>query len=257
MALNKVEICGVNTARLPILTNEEKDALFIQIRQGDAEAREQFIKGNLRLVLSVIRRFSSAGENVDDLFQIGCIGLIKAIDHFNTELGVRFSTYAVPMIIGEIRRYLRDDGMLKVSRNLKENCARIYSAREALEKELGREPILEEVAKATELSVDEVVMSMESGAEVESLHKIIYQGDGNDISLMDRLQEKENGQDAALNRIFLDEILKKLDARERQLIGMRYFKDMTQTEIAAEMGISQVQVSRMEKRILKELKKQV
>lgn len=160
------------------------------------------------------------------------------------------------MIIGEIRRYLRDDGMLKVSRNLKENCARIYSAREALEKELGREPILEEVAKATELSVDEVVMSMESGAEVESLHKIIYQGDGNDISLMDRLQEKENGQDAALNRIFLDEILKKLDARERQLIYMRYFKDMTQTEIAVEMGISQVQVSRMEKRILKQLKDQ-
>ena len=257
MALNKVEICGVNTARLPSLSNEQKRELFEKIKAGDMDARNEYTEGNLRLVLSVIKRFSNSNENPDDLFQIGCIGLMKAIDNFNTELDVKFSTYAVPMIIGEIRRYLRDDGMLKVSRNLKENCARIYSAREALEKELGREPILEEVAKATELSVDEVVMSMESGAEVESLHKIIYQGDGNDISLMDRLQEKENGQDAALNRIFLDEILKKLDARERQLIGMRYFKDMTQTEIAAEMGISQVQVSRMEKRILKELKKQI
>ena len=160
------------------------------------------------------------------------------------------------MIAGEIKRYLRDDGILKVSRSLKENCVRIYSAREKLEKELGREPVMEEIAQSAQLSVDEVVMSLESGAEVESLHKIIYQGDGNDISLIDRLQEKENGQDAALNRIFLDEILKKLDARERQLIYMRYFKDMTQTEIAAEMGISQVQVSRMEKRILKQLKDQ-
>ena len=257
MAGYKVEICGVNTSDLPLLKPAQSKELLSKIKSGDTQARETFIKGNLRLVLSIVQRFNQSGENLDDLFQIGCIGMIKAIDNFDMSLNVQFSTYAVPMIIGEIRRYLRDDGMLKVSRNLKENCARIYSAREALEKELGREPILEEVAKATELSVDEVVMSMESGAEVESLHKIIYQGDGNDISLMDRLQEKENGQDAALNRIFLDEILKKLDARERQLIGMRYFKDMTQTEIAAEMGISQVQVSRMEKRILKELKKQV
>ena len=161
------------------------------------------------------------------------------------------------MILGEIRRYLRDDGILKVSRSLKENCVRIYSAREKLEKELGREPVLEEIAAAAELSVEEALISLESGAEVESLHKIIYQGDGNDISLMDRLQEKENGQDLALNRIFLDEILQKLKVKERQLIYMRYFKDMTQTEIAAELGISQVQVSRMEKRILKQLKEQL
>ena len=232
-------------------------ALIMKSQQGDKEARDTVFKENAGLVYSMAKRFAGRSVEMEDIVQIGSIGLLKAIDRFDISYDVKFSTYAVPMIIGEIRRYLRDDGMLKVSRNLKENCARIYSAREALEKELGREPILEEVAKATELSVDEVVMSMESGAEVESLHKIIYQGDGNDISLMDRLQEKENGQDAALNRIFLDEILKKLDARERQLIGMRYFKDMTQTEIAAEMGISQVQVSRMEKRILKELKKQV
>ena len=226
-------------------------ALIMKSQQGDKEARDTVFKENAGLVYSMAKRFAGRSVEMEDIVQIGSIGLLKAIDRFDISYDVKFSTYAVPMIIGEIRRYLRDDGMLKVSRNLKENCARIYSAREALEKELGREP------KATELSVDEVVMSMESGAEVESLHKIIYQGDGNDISLMDRLQEKENGQDAALNRIFLDEILKKLDARERQLIGMRYFKDMTQTEIAAEMGISQVQVSRMEKRILKELKKQV
>ena len=222
-------------------------ALIMKSQQGDKEARDTVFKENAGLVYSMAKRFAGRSVEMEDIVQIGSIGLLKAIDRFDISYDVKFSTYAVPMIIGEIRRYLRDDGMLKVSRNLKENCARIYSAREALEKELGREPILEEVAKATELSVDEVV----------SLHKIIYQGDGNDISLMDRLQEKENGQDAALNRIFLDEILKKLDARERQLIGMRYFKDMTQTEIAAEMGISQVQVSRMEKRILKELKKQV
>ena len=196
---------------------------------------------------------SGAGWKWKILFSIG---LLKAVDHFNASFEVKFSTYAVPMIAGEIKRYLRDDGILKVSRSLKENCVRIYSAREKLEKELGREPVMEEIAQSAQLSVDEVVMSLESGAEVESLHKIIYQGDGNDISLIDRLQEKENGQDAALNRIFLDEILKKLDARERQLIYMRYFKDMTQTEIAVEMGISQVQVSRMEKRILKQLKDQ-
>ena len=232
-------------------------ALIMKSQQGDKEARDTVFKENAGLVYSMAKRFAGRSVEMEDIVQIGSIGLLKAIDRFDISYDVKFSTYAVPMIIGEIRRYLRDDGMLKVSRNLKENCARIYSAREALEKELGREPILEEVAKATELSVDEVVMSMESGAEVESLHKIIYQGDGNDISLMDRLQEKENGQDAALDRIFLDEILKKLDVKERQLIGMRYFKDMTQTEIAAEMGISQVQVSRMEKRILKELKKQI
>ena len=232
-------------------------ALIIKSQQGDKEARDTIFEENAGLVYSVAKRFLGRGVEMEDLVQIGSIGLLKAVDHFDCSYEVKFSTYAVPMIIGEIRRYLRDDGMLKVSRSLKENCARIYYAREKLEKELGREPAIEEIADAAELSVDETVVSMESGAEVESLHKIIYQGDGNDISLMDRLQEKENGQDMALNRIFLDEILGKLDAKERQLICMRYFKDMTQTEIAAEMGISQVQVSRMEKRILKELKKQL
>ena len=231
-------------------------ALITKSQQGDKKARDTVFEENTGLIYSVAKRFVGRGMEMEDLIQIGSIGLLKAVDHFNASFEVKFSTYAVPMIAGEIKRYLRDDGILKVSRSLKENCVRIYSAREKLEKELGREPVMEEIAQSAQLSVDEVVMSLESGAEVESLHKIIYQGDGNDISLMDRLQEKENGQDAALNRIFLDEILKKLDARERQLIYMRYFKDMTQTEIAAEMGISQVQVSRMEKRILKQLKDQ-
>lgn len=231
-------------------------ALITKSQQGDKKARDTVFEENTGLIYSVAKRFVGRGVEMEDLIQIGSIGLLKAVDHFNASFEVKFSTYAVPMIAGEIKRYLRDDGILKVSRSLKENCVGIYSAREKLEKELGREPVMEEIAQSAQLSVDEVVMSLESGAEVESLHKIIYQGDGNDISLMDRLQEKENGQDAALNRIFLDEILKKLDARERQLIYMRYFKDMTQTEIAVEMGISQVQVSRMEKRILKQLKDQ-
>ncbi len=231
-------------------------ALIAKSQQGDKKARDTVFEENTGLIYSVAKRFAGRGVEMEDLIQIGSIGLLKAVDHFNASFEVKFSTYAVPMIAGEIKRYLRDDGILKVSRSLKENCVRIYSAREKLEKELGREPVMEEIARSAQLSVDEVVMSLESGAEVESLHKIIYQGDGNDISLMDRIQEKENGQDATLNRIFLDEILKKLEARERQLIYMRYFKDMTQTEIAAEMGISQVQVSRMEKRILKQLKDQ-
>ena len=232
-------------------------ALITKSQQGDKKARDTVFEENTGLIYSVAKRFVGRGVEMEDLIQIGSIGLLKAVDHFNASFEVKFSTYAVPMIAGEIKRYLRDDGILKVSRSLKENCVRIYSAREKLEKELGREPVMEEIAQSAQLSVDEVVMSLESGAEVESLHKIIYQGDGNDISLMDRLQEKENGQDAALNRIFLDEILQKLDAKERRLIWLRYFKDMTQTEIAAELGISQVQVSRMEKRILKELKKQL
>lgn len=256
MALNKVEICGVNTSTLPVLDQEEKAELFKRIKAGDEEARELYIKGNLRLVLSVIRRFQNSSENPDDLFQIGCIGLIKAIDNFDTTLQVKFSTYAVPMIIGEIKRYLRDDGILKVSRSLKENCVRICRSREELEKRLGREPGVAEIAAALELPVETVVISMEAAAEVDSLQKIICQGEGSDISLLDRLPEKVNGQEQALNRIFLDEMLGKLEAQERLLIYMRYYRDMTQTEIGKKMGISQVQVSRMEKRILQKLKKE-
>lgn len=232
-------------------------ALIGRSHQGDKEARDTLFKENTGLIYSVAKRFLGRGVEMEDLFQIGSIGLLKAVDHFDPSYEVRFSTYAVPMIVGEIKRFLRDDGILKVSRSLKENCGRIYQAKENLEKELGREPGLDEIAAEVELSLEEVILALESTAEVESLHKTIYQGDGNDISLMDRLPEKENGQEQALDRIFLDEMLQSLDARERQLIGMRYFQNRTQTEIAAELGVSQVQVSRMEKRILKKLKEKI
>lgn len=232
-------------------------ALIRRSHQGDKEARDTLFKENTGLIYSVAKRFLGRGVEMEDLFQIGSIGLLKAVDHFDPSYEVRFSTYAVPMIVGEIKRFLRDDGILKVSRSLKENCGRIYQAKEKLEKELGREPGLDEIAAEVELSLEEVILALESTAEVESLHKTIYQGDGNDISLMDRLPEKENGQEQALDRIFLDEMLQSLDARERQLIGMRYFQNRTQTEIAAELGVSQVQVSRMEKRILKKLKEKI
>ena len=232
-------------------------ALIGRSHQGDKEARDTLFKENTGLIYSVAKRFLGRGVEMGDLFQIGSIGLLKAVDHFDPSYEVRFSTYAVPMIVGEIKRFLRDDGILKVSRSLKENCGRIYQAKEKLEKELGREPGLDEIAAEVELSLEEVILALESTAEVESLHKTIYQGDGNDISLMDRLPEKENGQEQALDRIFLDEMLQSLDARERQLIGMRYFQNRTQTEIAAELGVSQVQVSRMEKRILMKLKEKI
>ena len=200
-------------------------ALIGRSHQGDKEARDTLFKENTGLIYSVAKRFLGRGVEMEDLFQIGSIGLLKAVDHFDPSYEVRFSTYAVPMIVGEIKRFLRDDGILKVSRSLKENCGRIYQAKEKLEKELGREPGLDEIAAEVELSLEEVILALESTAEVESLHKTIYQGDGNDISLMDRLPEKENGQEQALDRIFLDEMLQSLDARERQLIGMRYFQN--------------------------------
>ena len=190
---------------------------------------------------------------MEDLFQIGSIGLLKAVDKFDMSFDVRFSTYAVPMIAGEIKRYLRDDGILKVSRSLKENHYRIYSVREALTRRLEREPTVEELACEMGISVEELVFTLESGAEVESLHKTIYQGEGTEISLMDKIPEKENRQEKVLNRIFLEEILGSLKANERKLIYMRYFQNKTQTEIAYELGVSQVQVSRMEKRILRSL----
>ena len=208
---------------------------------------------NTGLIYSVAKRFLGRGVEMEDLFQIGSIGLLKAVDKFDMSYDVKFSTYAVPMIIGEIKRYLRDDGILKVSRSLKENHYRIYQVREALTRRLEREPTTGEMAAEMGISIEELVMTMESGAEVESLHKTIYQGEGTEISLMDKLPEKENRQEKVLDRIFLEEILGTLEAKERRLIYMRYFQNMTQMEIAHELGVSQVQVSRMEKRILRSL----
>ena len=254
MALNKVEICGVNTSTLPVLNQEEKEELFKRIKAGDEEARELYIKGNLRLVLSVIRRFQNSSENPDDLFQIGCIGLIKAIDNFDTTLQVKFSTYAVPMIIGEIKRFLRDDGILKVSRSVKENQYRIGRKREELEKTLGREPTLGELAESVQMLPEELAMTMDAANDVESIYQIIYQGEGNELRLLDKIPEKENLHDRLLNKIFLEELLRSLNAEERKLLYMRYFREMTQTEVADEFGVSQVQISRMEKKILNRLR---
>jgi len=221
--------------------------------QGDKAARDLLFEENTGLIYSVAKRFLGRGVEMEDLFQIGSIGLLKAVDKFDMSYDVKFSTYAVPMIIGEIKRYLRDDGILKVSRSLKENHYRIYQVREALTRRLEREPTMGEMAAEMGISIEELVMTMESGAEVESLHKTIYQGEGTEIALMDKLPEKENRQEKALDRIFLEEILGTLEAKERRLIYMRYFQNMTQMEIAHELGVSQVQVSRMEKRILRSL----
>ena len=253
MALNKVEICGVNTARLPILTNEEKDALFIQIRQGDAEAREQFIKGNLRLVLSVIRRFSSAGENVDDLFQIGCIGLIKAIDHFNTELGVRFSTYAVPMIIGEIRRFLRDNNALRVSRSLRDTAYRAMQSREALEKQLGREPTMDEIAQSAGLTRREVTAALESVVEPISLEEPVYTDGGDAMYVIDQVRDPD-GEDSWISGLQFRQTVAGLTPREKRIMELRYLQGKTQMEVAQEIGTSQAQVSRLEKGALSQFR---
>lgn len=251
MALNKVEICGVNTARLPILTNEEKDALFIQIRQGDADAREQFIKGNLRLVLSVIRRFSSVGENVDDLFQIGCIGLIKAIDHFNTELGVRFSTYAVPMIIGEIRRFLRDNNSIRVSRSLRDTAYKAIYAREMLLKKNQKEPSITEVASEVGISREDIVYALDAIQNPMSLYEPIFTDGGDTLYVMDQIRDKKNREENWVEHLSLSDALKKLNAREHEIISLRFFEGKTQMEVAELIGISQAQVSRLEKNALR------
>lgn len=227
--------------------------LIGRAHQGDKAAIDLLFEENTGLIYSVAKRFLGRGVEMEDLFQIGSIGLLKAVDKFDMSYDVKFSTYAVPMIIGEIKRYLRDDGILKVSRSLKENHYRIYQVREALTRRLEREPTTGEMAAEMGISIEELVMTMESGAEVESLHKTIYQGEGTEIALMDKLPEKENRQEKALDRIFLEEILGTLEAKERRLIYMRYFQNMTQMEIAHELGVSQVQVSRMEKRILRSL----
>ena len=233
---------------------DETLALIQKSHEGDKEARDTLFEKNTGLIYSVAKRFLGRGVDMDDLFQIGSIGLLKAVDHFDLSFDVRFSTYAVPMIVGEIKRYLRDDGILKVGRKLKENGFRICQAREKLEKKLSREPTLEEISVEVELSMDELVLSMDAAAEVESLHKIIYQGEGNELSLIDKLPEKENGQEKALDHIFLEEMLRSLEGQERKIIHMRYFQDKTQTEIAQALGISQVQVSRMEKKVLEKLR---
>ncbi len=251
MALNKVEICGVNTAKLPVLTNEEKDALFIKIRQGDEEARERFIKGNLRLVLSIIKRFSSSSENADDLFQIGCIGLIKAIDNFNTDLGVRFSTYAVPMIIGEIRRFLRDNNSIRVSRSLRDTAYKAIYARENLMKKNQKEPTITEVAAEVGISREDIVYALDAIQNPMSLYEPVYTDGGDTLYVMDQIRDKKNREENWIDRLSLSDAIGRLGEREREIIVLRFFEGKTQMEVAELIGISQAQVSRLEKSALR------
>ena len=235
-------------------TKDYTRELIAKAHNNDKEAREKLVTDNLGLIWNIIKRFKGRGIEQEDLFQIGCIGLIKAIDNFNLDMDVAFSTYAVPMITGEIRRFLRDDGMVKVSRSIKENAVKSMRAAQQLRDTLGCEPTVEQIAAACELSVEDITLSMSASMEVESIYKTIYQGDGSEIQLVDRLPEKEDRHEKLLNRIFLEEILEKLEGEEKRLIVFRYFQDMTQTEVAKKMGMSQVQISRMEKRILKKLR---
>ncbi|MBQ7065344.1 MAG: RNA polymerase sporulation sigma factor SigG [Lachnospiraceae bacterium] len=251
MALGKVEICGVNTAKLPLLKNEEKEALFAKITEGDKEAREKYIEGNLRLVLSIIKRFSNSNENVDDLFQIGCIGLMKAIDNFNSELGVKFSTYAVPMIIGEIRRYLRDNNSIRVSRSLKDTAYKAIYTKEALTKKNLEEPTIAEIAKEIGISKEEIVYALDAIQNPMSLYEPIYTEGGDTLYVMDQISDKKNKEELWVEHISLFEAMKKLSAREYEIISMRFFEGKTQIEVSEIIGISQAQVSRLEKNALK------
>ena len=232
-------------------------ALLELAHQGDKKARDTLIEENMGLVWCIVKRFQNRGVELEDLVQIGSICLIKAVDKFNAEYNVQFSTYAVPMIAGEIKRFLRDDGMLKVSRSLKELAAKAYSLREILEKQLGYEPTVTQLAEELEVPVEELVMAMDAGTQVESLHQVIYQGEGNEISLMDKIEEKENQNDKVLDRMLLEDVLGKLEGKDREFIYKRYVQEKTQSVIGQEMGISQVQVSRQEKRIMKLLREQI
>lgn len=254
MALNKVVICGVNTAKLPLLTNEEKNALFIQAEQGNRQARELLVEGNLRLVLSVIQRFSASSENADDLFQVGCIGLMKAIDNFDRSLNVKFSTYAVPMIIGECRRYLRDNNAIRVSRSLRDIAYKAIYAKERILREEDREPTIDEVAKAIEMDKELVVMALDAIATPVSLYDPVYQEGGDTLYIMDQVSDKKNKEENWVEDISLKEAMKHLSDREFNIIKLRFFEGKTQTEVASEIAISQAQVSRLEKSALKSMK---
>ena len=254
MPVYKVEICGVNTSKLPLLNNEEKEALFKRILDGDMEAREEYIKGNLRLVLSVIQRFSGSNENVDDLFQIGCIGLIKAIDNFDITQNVRFSTYAVPMILGEVRRYLRDNNSIRVSRSLRDTADKAIYAKENLMKKNLKEPTIMEIANEIGVSKEDITYALDAIQSPVSLYEPVYSDGGDPLFVMDQISDKKNLEENWVEDISLNEAMKRLPERERHIIDMRFFEGKTQTEVAEEIHISQAQVSRLEKNALKSMK---
>ena len=254
MAQGKVEICGVNTAKLPLLKQAQKDALFVRIEQGDLDARQEYIEGNLRLVLSVIKRFSSSNENVDDLFQIGCIGLIKAIDNFDSSLNVKFSTYAVPMIIGEIRRFLRDNSAIRVSRSLKDTAYKAIYAKEAMTKRNLKEPTVVEIAAEIGISKEDIVYALDAIQSPCSLYEPIFTDGGDTLYVMDQISDKKNKEETWVEHISLSEAMKKLNERENEIITLRFFEGNTQMEVAEMIGISQAQVSRLEKNALKTMR---
>ena len=251
MAQCKVEICGVNTSKLPLLKQAQKDALFVRIENGDMEARQEYIEGNLRLVLSVIKRFSSSNENVDDLFQIGCIGLIKAIDNFDSSLNVKFSTYAVPMIIGEIRRFLRDNNSIRVSRSLKDTAYKAIYTKEAMTKRDLKEPTVTEIAAEIGIPKEDIVYALDAIQSPCSLYEPIFTDGGDTLYVMDQISDKKNKEETWVEHISLSEAMKKLNEREYEIITLRFFEGKTQMEVAEMIGISQAQVSRLEKNALK------
>ena len=253
---NKVEICGVNTSKLPVLKEKEKIELLKKSRQGDKQAREELISGNLRLVLSVVQKFSNRGENPDDLFQVGCIGLMKAIDNFNPELDVRFSTYGVPMIVGEIRRFLRDNNAIRVSRSMRDMAYRAMQVKENFIHEFGREPTIEEIAKKLDCKKEEVVLALESVVDPVSLYEPVYSDGGDTIFVMDQVGDSNDDRDW-LEEISLRDAIRSLGEREKKILTLRFLAGRTQTEVAQEIGISQAQVSRLEKSALERIKGQM
>ncbi len=252
---NKVEICGVNTSKLKVLKNDETQALLLRAKQGDMKAREELIAGNLRLVLSVIQRFANRGENADDLFQVGCIGLIKAIDNFNTDLDVRFSTSGVPMIVGEIRRYLRDNSTMRVSRAMRDTAYKVLQAKEAYMAEHQREPTVDEIARMLELKREDVVFALDAIVDPVSLYEPVYSDSGDTICVMDQVRDSKNTDENWLEQIALREAIAKLSDREKRILSLRFFQGKTQMEVSTEVGISQAQVSRLEKNALRQIKK--
>ena len=257
MLINKVEICGVDTSKLPKMKQKQMIELMIKIKEGDEPAREEFIKGNLRLVLSVIQRFTGRKENMDDLFQVGCIGLIKAIDNFNIKLGVRFSTYAVPMITGELRRYLRDNNSIRVSRSLRDTAYKALQVRNMLSKKNCADPSVERIAKELEIKVEDVVFALDAIQDPVSLYEPVYHDGADAVYVMDQLQDKNSADEIWLEGLALKEALEKLGEREKNIIMMRFFQGKTQMEVATEIGISQAQVSRLEKNALKNMKRNI
>jgi len=254
MMQGKVVICGVNTSKLKVLKNDETMALLRRVKQGDMQAREELIAGNLRLVLSVIQRFSSRGENADDLFQVGCIGLIKAIDNFNIDLDVRFSTYGVPMIIGEIRRYLRDNSTLRVSRSMRDTAYKILQAKEKYISEHQKEPTIEEIARILDIKREEVVFALDAIMDPVSLYEPVFSESGDAICVMDQVKDSKNTDESWLEHIALYDAMNRLTGREKKILNLRFFEGKTQMEVSSSLGISQAQVSRLEKNAIKQIK---